>query len=98
MADKRAQIDQFGSYRWTKSEREWRSFFLGLGRRVHNILLTDFDSACLLQIDDKDGGLCLKRGSDYYLILATAKSYDRASAEILMIDKMIGQRKITEAL
>jgi hypothetical protein len=60
------------------------------------MLVTDFDSACLLQIDDKAGGFCLKRGNEYYLVLGTAKSYDRASAEILMIDKMIGVRKSTE--
>jgi hypothetical protein len=44
------------------------------------MLVTDFDSACLLQIDDKAGGFCLKRGNEYYLVLGTAKSYDRAMA------------------
>ncbi len=58
------------------------------------MLVTDFDSACLLQIDDKAGGFCLKRGNEHYLVLGTAKSYDRASAEILRIDKMIRPKKI----
>jgi len=38
----------------------------------------------------------LKRGADYYLVLGTAKSYHQASAEILIIDEMIGRRKSTE--
>jgi hypothetical protein len=58
------------------------------------MLVTDFDGACLLQIDDKAGGFCLKRGNEYYLVFGTAKSYDRASAEILVIDKMIRPKKI----
>jgi len=50
----------------------------------------------VLQIGDKAGGFCPKRDNEYYLVLGTAKSYHRASAEILMIDKMIGRRKSTE--
>jgi hypothetical protein len=33
------------------------------------------------------------RGSDYYLVLGTEKSYDQASAEILVIADMIGRRE-----
>jgi hypothetical protein len=57
------------------------------------MLLTDCDSARLLQIRDKDAGFSLQRGSDYYLVLGTAKSYDQASAEILVIADMIGRKK-----
>jgi hypothetical protein len=44
----------------------------------------------------KGYGFCLKRGRDYYLVLGTAKSYDRASVEIPIIDEMIARRKSTE--
>jgi hypothetical protein len=58
------------------------------------MLVTDFDSACLLQIDDKAGGFCLKRGNEYYLVFGTAKSYDPASAGILMIEQDDRPKKI----
>jgi hypothetical protein len=58
------------------------------------MLVTDIDSACLLQIDDKDGGFCLKRGNEYYLVLGTAKSYDCASAGILVIEQDDRPKKI----
>jgi hypothetical protein len=40
------------------------------------------------------GGFCLKRGNEYYLVFGTAKSYDRASAGILMIEQDDRPKKI----
>jgi nuclear transport factor 2 (NTF2) superfamily protein len=52
------------------------------------MLLTDFDSARLLQIDDKTS--CLKRGSDCYVVFGTGKSHERPIADGLTIVDMMG--------
>jgi hypothetical protein len=58
------------------------------------MLVTDFDSTCLLQIGDKAGGFCLKRDNEYYLLLETVKSRERSIADGLAIVDMIAFIKI----
>ena len=52
MADKRAQIDRFGSHRRTKIKLDRTNLRLGLSGRIHKICLAGFGRNHVLQIHD----------------------------------------------